>query len=395
MLRMACIAVCILSAMYVIVVSSQMMALSSSSNEDEGLSVLFSKSSSSSYYHHYPPESSEAKNELLKTFESVMSNATWHIMSNATWHIPGREYVPFIVNDDGRVLCRKSRLYNWRVNTFLEMTTLGMQLHSNSYDDTFFSYNIPNVKDVMYDNANRRRWAGLPVIALEGDSSGCYHRDRIRHDELGPFNGNGPVDRVLFPRLTWHTPSQKHGSGWCHAIGMPGYESWRMIRDMGISGRYSWNRRFFMNEWWYPWRNKINKAVWRGSTTGCLYRNFDDLPRAKLVKEGAMHSDLFDVGFTSFLQGWEKQEKEIWNQMTKKGPISFDDQMRYRAIIDIDGNTWSSRFPKLLCTNSVIIKVRYGVYQNESWYHTAYSLGLTIRATFHLLIVLLAPSGKI
>ena len=29
----------------------------------------------------------------------------------------------------------------------------------------------------------------------------------------------------------------------------------------------------------------------------------------------------------------------------------FNDQMEYKAIVDIDGNDWSSRFPKLL-TNS-------------------------------------------
>ena len=38
--------------------------------------------------------------------------------------------------------------------------------------------------------------------------------------------------------------------------------------------------------------------------------------------------------------------------------IPFDEQMTYKAIIDIDGNNWSSRFAGLLCTSSVVIKVR-------------------------------------
>ena len=29
----------------------------------------------------------------------------------------------------------------------------------------------------------------------------------------------------------------------------------------------------------------------------------------------------------------------------------------FAAIIDIDGNNWSARFPSLLCTNSVVIKI--------------------------------------
>ena len=32
--------------------------------------------------------------------------------------------------------------------------------------------------------------------------------------------------------------------------------------------------------------------------------------------------------------------------------IPFDEQMTYKAIIDIDGKNWSSRFAGLLCTSS-------------------------------------------
>jgi hypothetical protein len=39
--------------------------------------------------------------------------------------------------------------------------------------------------------------------------------------------------------------------------------------------------------------------------------------------------------------------------------MEFDEQMNYKAIMDIDGNSWTGRFSKLLCTNSVVIKVRY------------------------------------
>jgi hypothetical protein len=39
------------------------------------------------------------------------------------------------------------------------------------------------------------------------------------------------------------------------------------------------------------------------------------------------------------------------------GIIPFEDFQKYKAIIDIDGNSWSSRFGDLLCLNSVVIKV--------------------------------------
>ena len=31
--------------------------------------------------------------------------------------------------------------------------------------------------------------------------------------------------------------------------------------------------------------------------------------------------------------------------------------MKYKAVLDIDGNSWSSRFPRLLCYNSAVIKI--------------------------------------
>lgn len=73
------------------------------------------------------------------------------------------------------------------------------------------------------------------------------------------------------------------------------------------------------------------------------------------MKKSMDRPDLIDAGFTSFVQGWESEK--LSNQTIVAGHMPFDDQMKYRAIIDIDGNAWSSRFSKILCTNSVAIKV--------------------------------------
>jgi hypothetical protein len=40
--------------------------------------------------------------------------------------------------------------------------------------------------------------------------------------------------------------------------------------------------------------------------------------------------------------------------------MNFSDFQRYRAVLDVDGNSWSERFPKLLCSNSVVIKINPG-----------------------------------
>ncbi len=38
--------------------------------------------------------------------------------------------------------------------------------------------------------------------------------------------------------------------------------------------------------------------------------------------------------------------------------MDLDDFQTYRAVIDIDGNSWSERFPRLLCRNSVVVKIQ-------------------------------------
>ena len=40
--------------------------------------------------------------------------------------------------------------------------------------------------------------------------------------------------------------------------------------------------------------------------------------------------------------------------------MDMDHYQKFKAIIDIDGNGWSSRFHKLLCMNSVVIKMQPG-----------------------------------
>jgi hypothetical protein len=37
--------------------------------------------------------------------------------------------------------------------------------------------------------------------------------------------------------------------------------------------------------------------------------------------------------------------------------MPLDDFQKYRAVIDVDGNSWSERFPRLLCRNSVVVKL--------------------------------------
>eukprot|EP01082_Thalassiosira_pseudonana_P012692 g11429.t1 g11429 contig5:826938-828536(+) len=136
--------------------------------------------------------------------------------------------------------------------------------------------------------------------------------------------------------------------------------------DMGCNvalhtDAFPFPRTFANNERNFPWASKLNKAVWRGTTTHeqTQFRDsdFHDIPRAILVQKSIENPELIDAGFTEIIQKFEKQKEELTPQTIVTDRIPFDDQMRYKAIIDIDGNNWSSRFIRLLCTNSVVIKI--------------------------------------
>ena len=84
----------------------------------------------------------------------------------------------------------------------------------------------------------------------------------------------------------------------------------------------------------------------------------NDTPRGKLVQTSMTHPELIDAAFVNLAQYYKGKEGELRNLTIIAQKIPFDEQMTYKAIIDIDGKNWSSRFAGLLCTSSVVIKVR-------------------------------------
>lgn len=119
---------------------------------------------------------------------------------------------------------------------------------------------------------------------------------------------------------------------------------------------YQWDE--IMNEWdnTFPWDKKINKVVWRGRITGYTYKD-GERPRQKLVQYARDYLDVMDI-----------------KPSTANSKMAQDDFQRYKAILDIDGNAWSARLGKLLCYNSVVIKVEssyVGYWEKElkPWVH--------------------------
>jgi len=244
------------------------------------------------------------------------------------------QFVPLILLN-GKIMClpnHKKKLRRMRSRSFIEMLQKGLSL--NTVQDATIS---------SYDSDG-----GFPILLMEGDVMGC--------------NICNHTDKLDFPRLTWATPNtQKHSSKeWCNAIGMTSYESWDSLHKDHVYAE-TWDATFAKNEEMYPWEAKIKRAVWRGTTTHEYYQfqdsEFRDIPRQKLVQQSMLHPDVIDAAFTAIIQKFEKDKEVLAAQTIVEGRMPFENFMKYKAIIDIDGNCWSSRFAKLLCTNSVVIRI--------------------------------------
>lgn len=214
-----------------------------------------------------------------------------------------------------------------RTRNFVEMIRAGLQFNPRRSDDTFL----------------------LPISFIYGDSPGC---------QITP-EGN-TTDMLEAPRVSWCAPAPKFGSDWCRSISMPTFDLWTTVHS--ITEDAYWDSKFQKDSMRYPWSSKINMAVWRGSTT--YYEefhkndaNFSDIPRAKLVEKTREYPDLIDAAFTQLVQKFKPMKDEIEQQTVMAERMAFDDQMKYKAILDIDGNTYSQRLSKILCTNSVLIKI--------------------------------------
>ncbi len=81
------------------------------------------------------------------------------------------------------------------------------------------------------------------------------------------------------------------------------------------------------------------KVGWRGRITGNTHRR-GKRPRQKIVWHAQNYLDVMEV-----------------KPATQRSKMDQDDFMKNKAILDIDGNAWSTRLGKLLCFNLVVIKV--------------------------------------
>lgn len=174
----------------------------------------------------------------------------------------------------------------------------------------------------------------IPLVFLMGDYKTCYGK--------------------LFPRFAWCT--MRDGET-CPVFPVPTYTIFRSRPDQSAEEQV-----FHLElEQKYPWASKLRQAVWRGVATGIAPNGWNSLPRAQLVNYSQVYPDLIDaalVDSTQFQNMYPTEEPKLRNLSRFAGRMEMEDYQKYRAVVDIDGNSWSARFGQLLCMNTVVIKVR-------------------------------------
>lgn len=112
----------------------------------------------------------------------------------------------------------------------------------------------------------------------------------------------------------------------------------------------------------FPWEKKVDKIVWRGALSEAEWRDALTSVRWRVNKlvtdQNLRGSTIYDVGLTG-IPRWLTTRVKF--NITEVGGflkgIPMSNFMNYKAILDMDGNSWSSRFGTLLCYNSVVVKI--------------------------------------
>ncbi|MDX2050350.1 MAG: glycosyl transferase family 90 [Rickettsiaceae bacterium] len=117
-----------------------------------------------------------------------------------------------------------------------------------------------------------------------------------------------------------------------------------------------------------PWDSKIDKAFWRGSTTGWIdgsddsdpeitIENYSKFPRFKLVEISEQYQELLDAKFVNFVHMNEATKNYIATKFALAPSANKLAHLSYKIQINIDGN--SSTYPGFLwrlLSNSVVLK---------------------------------------
>ena len=113
------------------------------------------------------------------------------------------------------------------------------------------------------------------------------------------------------------------------------------------------------------WNRRWKSAIWRGSTTG---GGLENSTRAKLVRMSLAHPDLIDARFTHCsLDSITCEEMHRCGMMGES--MSYSQQLLFRMVVMVDGNSLPDRFAHQMAMGHVILKQDSP--HEEFWYRDA------------------------
>lgn len=255
--------------------------------------------------------------------------------------------VPYFIDNDGLWSFEQIRnrtspgILFWRVNPIEGAMKLGYNLLTN---DENAAKQWPALHKTLQSG-------GFPFFGWYGDFQKCNYQNFEATDSIPMLTNSAKV-------------------GCDYAFPTPSYQQ---IID-ARTDRY----RFLFQEYLrkYPFESKIRKGFWRGTLSdNHPDRVFEHIRWRFCETVFQSQSDLFDVGLTRI----PKHNHRAENNLTQVGGLAsyispMEDFQKYLAILDMDGNSWSSRFGTLLCYNSVVIKIEskyvdYFHYDLKPWTH--------------------------
>jgi Glycosyl transferase family 90 len=184
--------------------------------------------------------------------------------------------------------------------------------------------------------------------------------------------------------------------------------TYRTVLDSRKSNE--WDKVFAEQAAKYPWKNKKRQVVWRGSLSGSMNVPLEN-PRWYLAKHvHEVNSSYWNIGLFRIPprhfrrmpltagSNTHRQQNRVCDPIGGSGHLfpegcqlhrtvnlaevggikarlPREEFATYRAVLDIDGNSWSSRFGSLMCDNSVVIKVEpkfvdfFHFHSLQSWKH--------------------------
>jgi hypothetical protein len=124
----------------------------------------------------------------------------------------------------------------------------------------------------------------------------------------------------------------------------------------------------------YPWHKKMQKAFWRGQTTGGDFSALDryhESPRFKIAAWTQKRPDMVDAKFNGFIFTSLPVRELLIEQGYGDGFVDVADHLAYAYQIQVDGTTaaWSRMYWQLL-SNSLMLKQDS---DNIQWYYQALS----------------------